>query len=248
MKSKHERQLAKSIANTSFVEVAKLPFVQNKWISTRVWFELYKQKVNMNTELIDHSYFKRTLVATDSFVRNDLSIASECGYYWQASKIPIGGGNHQRVTVILVTEPGRLPRLSTISNWHAKVIISMPTSWCTRSNCITPPPPSQPPPLLLPSPKRSRVNPPANSSPGTPLPTRPQPQPQPTRPQPQPQPTRPQVIHLDTVSQSAPDPFANTTYWDSPEAYKFFGFYKPDNKDDEEYSVRQLMIDRIIKF
>ena len=93
MKSKHERQLAKSIANTSFVEVAKLPFVQNKWISTRVWFELYKQKVNMNTELIDHSYFKRTLVATDSFVRNDLSIASECGYYWQASKISIGRGN-----------------------------------------------------------------------------------------------------------------------------------------------------------
>ena len=141
-KRKYGRKLFKNIAIGAFDQLAKLPFVQNKWISSNVWYELALQRHNIDSE-IDASYFRRLLLASDSKISNDISVSNEHGYYSQTNKLWIGG-RRQLVHAILVTEPGTLPRLSQAVSWHAQVIMCMPPSWRTHSNCITPPPPAAP--------------------------------------------------------------------------------------------------------
>ena len=51
----------------TFDALAKLPFVQNKWISTDVWFKLAEQRLNICSE-INESYFRRILFEKDSEV------------------------------------------------------------------------------------------------------------------------------------------------------------------------------------
>ena len=66
-KRKHERKVLKNIVTGAFDALAKLPFVQNKWISTDVWFKLAEQRLNICSE-INESYFRRILFEKDSKV------------------------------------------------------------------------------------------------------------------------------------------------------------------------------------
>ena len=79
-KRKHGRKLFKNIAIGAFDQLAKLPFVQNKRISSNVWYELALQRYNIDSE-IDASYFRRLLLASDSKISNDISVSNEHGYY-----------------------------------------------------------------------------------------------------------------------------------------------------------------------
>ena len=143
-KRKHERNFLKSIVTGTFDVLAKLPFVQNKWISTDVWFILAQQRLNISSD-INESYFRRILFEKDSKISQNMSITSADGYYAQSMK-KRDGGKRQVIHAILVNEPGTLPVLSQVIKWHAQVIMCTPPSWCTRSNCIspTPPPPAAP--------------------------------------------------------------------------------------------------------
>ena len=143
-KRKHERKFLKSIVTGTFDVLAKLPFVQNKWISTDVWFILAQQRLNISSD-INESYFRRILFEKDSKILQNMSITSADGYYAQSMK-KRDGGKRQVIHAILVNEPGTLPVLSQVIKWHAQVIMCIPPSWCTRSNCIspTPPPPAAP--------------------------------------------------------------------------------------------------------
>ena len=104
---------------------------------------------------------------------------------------------------------------------------------------MTPPPPPSPS-----SPQRKRqksLSPQPDDEPQIVL--RPQPQhpqlqhPQPQHPQESSDQQQPHIIHNATQDE---------IYWDSPEARKFFGYYKPETKDEDEYPVSDIMHDRII--
>ena len=135
-KRKHERKLFKNIASDALDQLAKLPFVQNKWIATNVWYELCLQRLNMSSD-IDEIYFRRLLLASDGKIANNMSIPNAHGYYSQSRKFWFSG-KRQTMHAILVTGPGELPRLSQAVNWHTQVIMCLPPSWRTRSNCIIP--------------------------------------------------------------------------------------------------------------
>ena len=70
-KRKHEQKLFKNIASDAFDQLAKLPFVQNKWIATNVWYELCLQRLNMSSD-IDEIYFRRLLLASDGKIANNI--------------------------------------------------------------------------------------------------------------------------------------------------------------------------------
>ena len=111
-KRKHERKVLKNIVTGAFDALAKLPFVQNKWISTDVWFKLAEQRLNICSE-INESYFRRILFEKDSKISQNMSVTSADGYYAQSRK-KNDGGKRQVVHAILVTEPGTLPVLSQV--------------------------------------------------------------------------------------------------------------------------------------
>ena len=117
----------KIIASDAFDQLAKLPFVQNKWIASHIWYELVLQRLNMDAE-IDEIYFRRLLLASDGKISNNMSIPNAHGYYAQTRKFWVGG-KRQTVHAILVTGPGELPGLSQVINWHTQVIICLPPSW-----------------------------------------------------------------------------------------------------------------------
>ena len=107
MKREH---VAKNVVNSSIHEVVKLPFVQNKWISTKVWYKLLKQQNNTDSN-INVNYFTMLLLSSYSLISRDLSIPKSRGHYSQNGK-PTVGDKHHNVTVVLVREPSRMSQFS----------------------------------------------------------------------------------------------------------------------------------------
>ena len=146
MKRKIDRNAHYSLVNTAFHVVAKLPYVQNKWINFAVWVELmhlHTPEVNTN-ERLTVSIFKRSITnAKRNMVSCNMTHVNEHGYYYNRKRKVIQGKS-QYVDAILVTEPGSLPQLSNTIMWHDQIIIDLPPSWCTRKRApktITPPNP-----------------------------------------------------------------------------------------------------------
>ena len=113
MKRKQDRNAYYSIINSSFHAVAKLPFVQNKWIIFPVWVELmnlHAPEVNSIEELTN-STFKRAMTNPKrNMVSSNLTHINSHGYYYARTKRKIKGKS-QYIDAILVTEPGKLPQL-----------------------------------------------------------------------------------------------------------------------------------------
>ena len=62
-KRKCERQAAKLLIDECFSSIATAPFVINKWISIKVWYELIIQQVDANfSGQISESYFRRVII------------------------------------------------------------------------------------------------------------------------------------------------------------------------------------------
>ena len=135
MKRKQDRNAYYSIINSSFHAVAKLPFVQNKWIIFPVWVELmnlHAPEVNSIEELTN-STFKRAMTNPKrNMVSSNLTHINSHGYYYARTKRKIKGKS-QYIDAILVTEPGKLLQLSNTIMWHEQLIIDLPPSWCTRN-------------------------------------------------------------------------------------------------------------------
>ena len=238
-----ERNANYALIHLSFKIVARLPHVQNKWLHLPVWIELMRmhtpeiELVNSLTNAMLKRAMKRDKVST-SFTDINLN-----GYYYGRAKLKVKGKS-QHVDAILVTEPGTLPQLSSTILWHCQVIIDLLPSWCTRTRApnlatrsITPPPPL---------PKRQRRVPNAL--------------PKPTESEPSesfilttPKPT--ESFEICPAAGNLPEPSESLAtmispslldYWSSPEATKFFGYYKTEKQ--KELSVKQIMKMRIIAF
>ena len=223
-KRKHERKVLKNIVTGAFDALAKLPFVQNKWISTDVWFKLAEQRLNICSE-INESYFRRILFEKDSKISQNMSITSPDGYYAQSMKNR-NGGKRQFIHAILATEPGILPALSQVIKWHAQVTMCIPPSWCTRSNCVSPTPPP-----AAPVQQRRRINSAISTTtvPDAALPIAALPN-----------------ATISIASPAAPPVASFTNYWQSSDAKKIFGYLNP-SPEDEEMDVREIVRQRIIR-
>ena len=255
---KCERQAVKLLIDESFSSIATAPFVINKWISIKAWCKLIIQQVDASfSGQISESYFRRVIINSDK-VSSNLSIPSNHSYYHRSCKFRKKGENTQKVHhAIYVTEPGQLPQLSPLAFWCDNIITDIPPSWSTHSHVkyVTPPP-------LLPSQKRQKRNDAAPALASVPIAT-PAPLPVAT---PVSLPIASQAsIPIATPASIPNNPPASvpvasqtsvpsaiipevTTYWTSPEARKFFGYYRPKCKEDCEIPVIDIIYNRIILF
>ena len=173
-------------------------------------------------------------------VSTNLTITNQNGYYHSKSKVTVKGRS-QNADAILVTAPGSLPQRSQCSNWQRAIIMELPSSWCTRSRIptprtITPPPASKRLRRHTHQDDRAVLSSSSSSSPRM----------QTTQP---PHSQTTQLPH----SQTSQLPQLQTTqlpqtqsYWQSPEANKYFGLYEPVG-EDSEIEVKHVMQNRIMK-
>ena len=153
-----DRKAAYSLVYSSFHVVAKLPFVQNKWIHLPVWIELMKIHTPIICRIKDFSSGALKRVTKKNMVSTSFTMVNPDGYYLVRGRKTIRG-RPQYCDALLVTEPGTLPQLSLTILWQHKVIIDLTPSWCT-CNCI----PSEysarsitPPPLPIKQNRRSKA-------------------------------------------------------------------------------------------
>ena len=220
MKRERERHSFYFIVCATFDQVAKLPYVQNKWISIGVWLELMKKHAKNDViDSLNQGGLKRVMTSSrTNKVSSDIRIINESGYYHQRTGVRVNG-KPQSIDAIFVTEPGRLPRLVHTLNWQCNIIIELPPSWSPSQTSIR---------TVSPTPQRRKTNDSAVSTHAS--------------------------THVSThasthasIPITATSPPPSTCYWDSPEARKHFGFYAPDNEEDEQIDVRDIMKNRILQ-
>ena len=99
-----------SLIFSSFHSVAKLPYVQNKWIEMKVWIELMKLHNFPQLDIIQNitkDKFKRAMLNTDSaMLSTNFKEINSHGYYYGRSKIKISRKS-QYADAVFVTEPGQ---------------------------------------------------------------------------------------------------------------------------------------------
>ena len=128
-------KLARSLlVNDSFDQVAKIPFVQRKWIAAEAWFELIKKEVP-NCAITDISlrWFKTYLLNSGRFIQ-DSNFHSPDGFYARQRKMKLDGMTTQKtITCFLVTEAGQPPPI-TSKDWTESIITAViPSHVVTRS-------------------------------------------------------------------------------------------------------------------
>ena len=108
MSSKVEQQARLRLVNGSFDRIAKLDFVQNKWILFDVWIDLLR-KYNENNEEISslgNASIKRLLRKSERFSENN---HSPSGYYYRfrkKRKMVEGISQSKSIQAILVAGKG----------------------------------------------------------------------------------------------------------------------------------------------
>ena len=99
-------KLARSLlVNDSFDQVAKIPFVQRKWIAAEAWFELIKKEVP-NCAITDISlrWFKTYLLNSGRFIQ-DSNFPSPDGFYARQRKMKLDGMTTQKTITCFLLSP-----------------------------------------------------------------------------------------------------------------------------------------------
>ena len=91
---------------------------RNKWISLNVWLELIKVCDHDGIDKLDKARLKRVLINKKYYeISLNLRFINENGYHHQNKDIKLGDKS-QSVDAVFVAEPGTLPGMVHIINWH----------------------------------------------------------------------------------------------------------------------------------
>ena len=135
MNLKAEAAARFSLVNECFFQVAKNPFVKNKWITINAWFELVKKEIpNCAINSINLRWFTSYLLKSGNISQN-INFPSPSGCYLRQRKICLVGMTTQKVTTcILVTDRGKPPPV-TGKCWTESIITAItPTHVHTQSD------------------------------------------------------------------------------------------------------------------
>ena len=103
MTSRAERQAKCAVINASFDEVAKIPFVKDKWITSKAWFELIKKEItNHVINALDVKQFISFLLKSGKIIENSEFVNMQ-GYYCRSRSIKLSNSPTRKRKIIVFT-------------------------------------------------------------------------------------------------------------------------------------------------
>ena len=134
MSSQAERVARAKIVSASFDEVAAIPFVKNKWITSEAWLKLIQKEVpNHVINSLDVRGFTSIILKYNGIIENS-NMVNNNGYYCRSKFMKLTGMKAQkRILCFCVTDVNKLPSVFG-KNWTKSIITAIiPSHVQTRS-------------------------------------------------------------------------------------------------------------------